>query len=146
MKKLTFDPSAAPDGPRKIKRKILEKHVQSASVDYARDNGCWARKFASPANRSVPDYLFAYHIICLLGEGAANYQQDKFAVEFKAPGKKATDAQLEEHSKMLAVGWDVYIIDDVEEFKALLFNRRAGLRGIHAHKNISYGSVPNWLK
>ena len=40
-------------------RRMLEKDVQKQCVDWARALGLWARKFSSPANRSVPDYLFA---------------------------------------------------------------------------------------
>ena len=100
-------------GPRKVQRKLLEKDVQSKSVDIARKLGWWARKFSSPSQRSVPDYLFAreYQAIKM-----------KFAVEFKAPGKTSTESQLEEQQKMRDAGWDVYECDNVEKFKQILFH------------------------
>lgn len=98
---------------RRRKKFLLERDIQKACVEWARKHGWWARKFSSPANRSVPDYLFA--------KG-----DDKFAVEFKKPGGKATEAQLEEIKFMREAGWDVYVIDDIEQFKALVTARGIG--------------------
>ncbi len=89
-----------------IKRKLLEKDVQSTCVKWARSRGWWARKFSSPANRSVPDYIFGK-------DGCTIF------VEFKAPGKLPTEAQLEEHKAMAEVGLSVHVIDDVAKFKSL---------------------------
>jgi hypothetical protein len=91
--------------PQKVKRKVLEKDIQKACVAWARERGYWARKFSSPANRSVPDYLFA---------GASI---SKFACEFKAPGKTSTKAQVDEQEAMRNAGWYVFECDDVAEFK-----------------------------
>ena len=97
--------------PNIVTRSLLERDVQSKCVDWARDRGWWARKFSSPANRSVPDYLFAR----TWGGGA----RIKIAVEFKAPGKTSTSAQLKEQDAMRAAGWQVYEIDNIARFKAL---------------------------
>lgn len=94
-----------------IDRTLRERDVQSKCVDMARRAGCWARKFSSPANRSVPDYLFA---------GISVRAPIKFAVEFKAPGKTSTDAQREEQEAMRTAGWDVYECDSVEKFRTIL--------------------------
>lgn len=99
MKDFTEIGSAQP-----VERKLLEKDIQSACVTWARKNGFWARKFSSPANRSVPDYLFA--------RGGA-----KFWVEFKAPGKTSTPAQLDEQQLMLDAGFNGFECDNVDEFK-----------------------------
>jgi hypothetical protein len=85
---------------------LLERDVQSRCVAYARDRDWWARKFSSPANRSVPDYIFGK-------QGCTVF------VEFKAPGKKPTDAQSDEHKAMAAVGLTVHVIDNVAVFKRL---------------------------
>jgi len=77
-------------------KRLLEADVQSACVAYARSKGFWARKFSSPANRSVPDYLFAKHPV-------------KLAVEFKAPGKSSTKAQTEEQGLMMDAGWTMWV-------------------------------------
>jgi len=95
-----------------VNRDILERDVQKQSVDWARLRGYWARKFSSPANRSVPDYVFAH----------ADFH-DKFAVEFKAPGKTSTAAQRDEQALMRKAGWDVYECDSFEKFKALVVAR-----------------------
>lgn len=96
--------------PKRDQKEIGSTGVQNKCVEWARDNGWWARKFASPGNRSVPDCLFAKRT----GQGSL-----KLAVEFKRPGKDPTEKQIEQHKLMRAAGWDVYVIDDVEEFKAL---------------------------
>lgn len=99
--------------PAKSERRLLEKDIQTACVTWARKRGYWARKFSSPANRSVPDYLFSH--------AGKVYVADvgwKFFTEFKAPGKKATDNQIEEQKFMRAAGWDgMQECDDVVKFK-----------------------------
>lgn len=111
------DPFALPADaqPRKHKRKLTESDIQKTCVNYARSKGYWARKFSSPSQRSVPDYLF--------GKRWSGGQSVKWAEEFKAPKKHSTDAQIEEQDKMVAAGWPV-IRDtgtngeaDIEAFK-----------------------------
>lgn len=90
-----------------------EKDVQKRAVAYARSQGYWARKFSSPGNNSVPDYLFS------------RVDGVPFAAEFKALGKKSTEAQLEEQRLMREAGWEVYTdVDSVEAFKAIIEARR----------------------
>lgn len=91
--------------PATVVRKLLEKDVQKQCVAWARARGYWARKFSSQSQRSVPDYLFSH----------AAY--GKFAVEFKAPGKGATDAQFDEILAMRDAGWLVCTFDNVSLFK-----------------------------
>ena len=76
-------------------RELRERDIQNACVAYARSRGWWARKFSSPAQRSVPDYLFAKGTV-------------KLAVEFKALGKHSTNAQTEEQILMRNAGWMVW--------------------------------------
>lgn len=87
-------------------RELLEKDVENPSKDWARRRGWWVKKFKSPGNRSVPDDLFAK-------------AGRKLAVEFKRPGKKPTEKQLKEQAAMIAAGWEVYNIDNYEDFVAL---------------------------
>lgn len=96
---------------QKVQRKLRERDIQKACVDWARANGWWARKFSSPAQRSVPDFLFAHVVF------------DKFACEFKAPGKTSTEAQLDEQQKMRDAGWDVVEFDSVAAFKDYVNSR-----------------------
>lgn len=94
-------------------KKLRERDIQEACVKYARSKGWWARKFSSPSQRSVPDYLFAR-----LGV--------KLAVEFKAPGKISTEAQIHEQTLMVNAGWRVWRnvghggAQDIEDFKVRL--------------------------
>jgi hypothetical protein len=92
----------------KVVRKILEKDVQNACVEWARNRGYWARKFSSQSQRSVPDYLFSL------------WPKSKFACEFKAPGKTSTDAQIDEQEAMRLVGWFVFECDNLAKFKAIV--------------------------
>jgi len=101
--------------PAVVKRKVSEAQLQERCVRWARITGWWARKFSSPSQRSVPDYLFAK------GE-------TKFACEFKRPGTKpklikrfgvvvmSTEAQYEEQVRMRQAGWFVFECDNFEEF------------------------------
>lgn len=106
-------------GPTPIKRKLLERDIQKACVDWMRSRGYWARKFSSMSQRSVPDYLFALrHEYSIDRGGEASYRVDvKLAVEFKAPGKSLTPAQGDELEKMRQAGWAAFWSDDVEQFK-----------------------------
>lgn len=92
---------------QKATKRLLERDIQEACVRWARGRKWWARKFASPANRSVPDYIFGRDGFTLF-------------VEFKSPGKKPSDAQREEHILMMAAGLGVHVIDNVQTFKDLV--------------------------
>ena len=83
---------------------IPEADVQEKCAEHARDHGAWARKFSSPSNRSVPDYVF-----CWLGI--------IWFVEFKRYGKKPTKAQYDEHKKIRDAAGKVWVIDEVGKFK-----------------------------
>lgn len=100
-----------------LNKVLLEADVQSACVKWMRARGYWARKFSSAAHRSVPDYLFS-HI-----------DYNKLAVEFKAPGKHATEKQKDEQQLMRDTGWEVWQEeDDIEDFKQAVLAREQGLR------------------
>lgn len=92
-------------------RRKLERDVEKACKQWARDHGWWVRKFKAPGNRSVPDDIFAKSFPRARGL--------KIAVEFKKLGKKSTEKQLEEQALMREAGWDVYEIDSKEKFVAL---------------------------
>lgn len=94
------------DGPRLVQRDVLEHDVQSSCVGWARrePREAYARKFRSTARSSAPDYVFVYRGVTLF-------------VEFKAPGKTATDKQLDEHAEIRKSGGTVWVIDDFADFK-----------------------------
>lgn len=85
-------------------RQLLERDIQAACVRFARSRGTYARKFVSTANRSVPDYL-------MITMGWIWF------VEFKKRGGKLTAGQEEEHTLMRKAGGEVYVFNDIEEFK-----------------------------
>ena len=84
------------------KRKLLEKDIESPVCKYARDtHQMKTEKFTSPGRRAVPDRLFS------MRGGRV------FFCEFKAPGKVATPAQEKDHAERRAMGFAVYVVDDI---------------------------------
>ena len=95
------------DTPAPITRELLERDIEDPSVEKARRRGWWVRKFKSPAQRSAPDDIFAK-------DGRV------FWVEFKRPGKDATEKQKDYHAEMRAAGLTVYVCDTREKFDEIL--------------------------
>ena len=89
-------------------KKPLEKSIEAAVCKYARDKGCLAFKFSSPARAAVPDRLF-------IAPGGRIW----FA-ELKCAGAKATPAQLREHETLRAHGATVFLIDAVADGKTMV--------------------------
>ncbi len=87
---------------------MLEKDIQRKVCEYARERGCLAYKFVSPARASVPDCMF------ITPPGFVWF------CEFKAPGKKATPAQEREHARLRAQGMWVYVIDSVVDGREMV--------------------------
>ncbi|MGH8235419.1 MAG: VRR-NUC domain-containing protein [Steroidobacteraceae bacterium] len=85
-------------------RKLLEKDIENPCKTWARARGSYCRKFVSTANRSVPDDL-------MITRGWVWF------AEFKKPGGKLTENQQEEHDAIRAAGGEVYVFDNVEDFK-----------------------------
>lgn len=78
---------------------MLEKDIERAFCEYAKKKGCIPYKFTSPARRSVPDRM-------IVGPNGL-----VIFIEFKAPGKKPTDAQDREISRLVALGHHVFVCD-----------------------------------
>lgn len=74
---------------------------------YAKSKGVLTYKLVSPANRGVPDRIF-------IGKGETVY------IEFKAPGQTPTKLQAKIHRDFLAVGVEVYVIDNVKDGRDLI--------------------------
>jgi len=81
---------------------MLEKTIEKAVCDYAKEKGCLVYKFSSPGHAAVPDRMF------ILPGGRM------FMIEFKAPGKIPTPAQNREHMRLGSFGVNVYVIDDTQ--------------------------------
>lgn len=95
-------------------KKPLEKDVEGPVKDYARSKKCYVRKFKSENNRSVPDDLFS------TPKGRV------FFIEFKRPGKTATEAQADEHEMMREHGLTVFVVDNIELGKKVVDDMLAG--------------------
>lgn len=87
---------------------MLEKTIEKAVCDYAKEKGMLVYKFTSPNRRSVPDRLFVV-------KGGR-----LFFVEFKAPGNKPTPAQEREVFRLASHGVTVYVIDCIVKGKAII--------------------------
>jgi hypothetical protein len=87
---------------------MLEKQIEKAVCDYAKDKGFLTYKFTSPSRAAVPDRL----IISPSGR--------VIFIEFKQTGKKPTPAQDREHAKLRNQNVAVYVIDDVERGKQII--------------------------
>lgn len=110
------DPMLELDGDRKYgkveKRKLLEKDIENAVCKYARDRyGMKAEKFTSPGRRAVPDRIFSVH---------GPYVGVVFFIEFKAPGKTATKKQVKDHNERRAMGFKVFVVDDIDQGKKIV--------------------------
>ena len=83
---------------------MLEKDIEKAVCDYAaKTYDMLARKYTSPAHRSVPDRLF-------LGPGNLH-----FFIEFKKPSGELTSGQEREIKRLTERGHRVYVIDTIAE-------------------------------
>lgn len=110
---LDDEPMLELDGEKKAgkveKRKLLEKDIENAVCKYARDRyGMKAEKFSSPGRRAVPDRLFS------APNGFA------FFCEFKAPGKKPTEKQERDHAERRKLGFQVFVVDDINHGKKIV--------------------------
>lgn len=96
-----------------MKRKISETKLQKKCAEWARDRGWWARKFSSPANRSVPDYLFGHYQLA---------NRAKLAIEFKIWDNVSTEAQWGEQYSMWLAGWQVEECNNFHTFKNIILS------------------------
>jgi len=87
---------------------MLEKQIEAKVCDYAKSRECLVYKFTSPARAAVPDRMF------VTPSGKV------FFTEFKAAGKKPTVPQTREHQRLRDHGVLVFVIDNVDEGKAMI--------------------------
>jgi len=85
----------------------IEKKLERRCTDIAKAKDWWTRKFVSPSNRGVPDRIF-------IRKG------DVLFIEFKAPGNDLSPLQADCIDRMQTHGANVYVVDSVDKFKALL--------------------------
>lgn len=88
---------------------MLESKIEAAFVKRVKELGGVAEKYTSPGSRAVPDRLvmFPGGKMCF--------------VELKAPGKKPTILQQRDHDRRRAMGFQVFVIDNLEDVRAFTF-------------------------
>ena len=86
---------------------MTEKDLETKSSSFARARGWLTFKFNSMSQRGVPDRLFFRNSILLI-------------VEFKAPGKKPTKLQEVIHKRFRDHGFEVHVIDNLDQAKRIL--------------------------
>jgi hypothetical protein len=87
---------------------MLEKQIEHTVCEYARSRDVLAYKFTSPNRMAVPDRLF------ILPSGKM------FFCEVKRTGAKPTESQEREHLRLRQHKVDVFVIDNVEDGKAMI--------------------------
>ncbi len=87
---------------------MLERDIEKKVCDYAKDRGCLAYKFTSPARAAVPDRLF------IAPDGRMWF------CEFKRGGQKPTAAQEREHHRLRGHGVTVFVVDNVGDGEAMV--------------------------
>jgi hypothetical protein len=90
-------------------RKLLEKDIEAYLVRECKRRGWMCEKFQSPQKSSVPDRL------CGIEKSSHFPLGFIFFVELKAPGKKPTDKQKDDHEERRDKGHLVFVCDSYEE-------------------------------
>lgn len=92
---------------------MREKQIENKLASEVKKAGGIALKFMSPSFDGMPDRLV------LIPDGHIAF------VELKAPGKKPRPLQLARHRLLRSLGFQVYVIDSVEQIGGMLDEVRA---------------------
>lgn len=87
---------------------MLEKQIENKLTRMVKQHGGIAVKFVSPSFVGMPGRLV------LLPDGIIAF------VELKAPGKKPRPLQTARHKLLRSLGFQVYVIDGVEQIGGML--------------------------
>lgn len=87
-----------------MQEKVIEHHL----VMETEQAGGKALKFVSPSFAGMPDRLI------LLADGKMGF------VEIKAPGQKPRPLQLKRHAMLRKLGFQVFVLDAIEEIPEVL--------------------------
>lgn len=102
---------------------MREKAIEYDGVEYAEKRAWAAYKWASPGVTGILDRLF-------VGYGIA------FAIEYKAPGKKASVKQRKEAQRLKSKGIVCRCIDNVQDSRAFIDRMTLiGADPVAEHKN-----------
>jgi hypothetical protein len=86
---------------------LKESLIEQTCREYAESRGCLARKFSSPGNKGVLDYIYFIHGVC-------------FLIEYKAPGKKASKLQKDFAEELSAAGIVCRCVDAIYKGKIFI--------------------------
>ena len=90
----------------------LEKVIEEKVCAYGKTLGIANRKYVTPANRSSPDRIF---FVCRPGREPLT-----FFIEFKRKGQEPTEKQQLEHDFYRALGYYVFVVDNVADGKLIM--------------------------
>ena len=93
-------------------KKMLEREIEAKGHQYARDKGVLHLKFVSPNRAAVPDRLLLATIPEFLRPIIAKHIR---FVEYKRQGEKATAAQIREHARLRGLGFQVDVVDSMDD-------------------------------
>ena len=89
-------------------RPILERDIEKALIKRVKALHGKCEKFTSPQNNAVPDRLCTFH------NGVMVF------VELKRPNQKPTVLQARDHEQRRVMGFDVRVIDNLEDAQGFL--------------------------
>ena len=92
---------------------MSEKQIENKLTAAVKKSGGIALKLVCPSFAGMPDRLI------LLPDGHIGF------AELKAPGKKPRPLQLARHRLLRSLGFQVYVIDSVEQIGGMLDELRA---------------------
>lgn len=95
---------------------MLERQIEMATTQAAKQGGGKAFKWVSPGNPGVPDRIV---LLPVAPEHRAIVARYLRFVECKAPGKKPTALQAKVHDQLRVLGYDVRVIDNLGDSHAI---------------------------
>lgn len=101
----------------RMKGTMLEKDIERKAGEYAKDHEVLHLKFTSPGHAAVPDRILLRKIPDFLQSIIASHIR---FVEYKRTGEKPTPAQLREHARLRALGFQVDVVDTVDGAKEVI--------------------------
>ena len=87
---------------------IRETEVEGPARDYAKSRGWYADKIMRTGRKGFPDHFFARQGRIIL-------------IEFKRPLEEPTIQQLKRHKELRAHGVEVFVVDNLDDARRVLF-------------------------
>lgn len=87
---------------------IRETEVEGPARDYAKSRGWYTDKIMRTGRKGFPDHFFARQGRIIL-------------IEFKRPLEEPTIQQLKRHKELRAHGVEVFVVDNLDDARRVLF-------------------------